>query len=673
MGHALNAPDAIDPATTLVPNEHLRLSGMPPVPRSLAERIGRYTAFAPVDVVEWHPARRALLVARRHGSTTQLHRLDGPMGPLERLTDGSDPVREAGFEPTRGDLLVFARDSGGDEAAQLYALDAVDGRTTRLTDPSKKHGEAAWNHAGNAIAFGSTALDRTAGGREHVDTELSIVDPHDPSTIRRVAVLPGGGWQSFAWSPDDRTIYALDYRSVTDSAIWTIDVASGDRTRLLPKADRVGAVSYAELHVTRDGRGLVFTSDDDSEFRRLTTMDLATGECRTLTAGIDWDVVSVALQDGPADASSVDLAAIVVNVDGRHALRVFDLATGREHPLPALPDAARAGSVAHVRFARTGTSEIAFTVNSAKSPGDVYSIDLLGGGPAEQWTRNDVEGIDATGWREADLIRWPSFDGRTISGLINRPPARFAGPRPVMIHIHGGPESQATIGFLGINRHFVDDLGIAYIQPNVRGSAGYGKTFISLDDREKREDSVADIGALFDWIATQPDLDASRVLVAGRSYGGYMSLAVATHHAHRLVASIAIVGISHFTTFLERTESYRRDLRRVEYGDERDPAMRAFFDRISPLSNADRIRKPLFVVAGRNDPRVPYQESEQIVAKVRANGVPVWHLVADDEGHVFQKKPNIDYVACAQALFVERWLLDADRSEAATASPAPAP
>ncbi len=260
-------------------------------------------------------------------------------------------------------------------------------------------------------------------------------------------------------------------------------------------------------------------------------------------------------------------------------------------------------------------------------------------------------------WREAGIVRWTSFDGRTISGLISRPPARFTGRRPVLVHIHGGPESQAIVGFLGVNNLFVDELGIAYLQPNVRGSSGYGRTFVSLDDREKREDAVRDIGALFDWIAAQPDLDASRVLVAGRSYGGYMSLAVATTYAERLVASIAIVGISHFTTFLERTESYRRDLRRVEYGDERDPAMRAFFDRISPLANADRIAKPLLVVAGRNDPRVPFQESEQIVAKVRANGVPVWHLVADDEGHVFQKKPNIDDVACVQALFVERWLL----------------
>ena len=254
-------------------------------------------------------------------------------------------------------------------------------------------------------------------------------------------------------------------------------------------------------------------------------------------------------------------------------------------------------------------------------------------------------------------MQWKSFDGRAISGLLSRPPARFTGRRPVLVNIHGGPEGQATIGFLGRNNYLVDQLGIAILQPNVRGSTGYGKTFLELDDGLKREDSVRDIGALLDWIGTQPDLDPTRVMVAGGSYGGYMSLAVATTYPDRIAGSIDVVGISNFTSFLQRTETYRRDLRRVEYGDERDPAMAAFFARISPLSNAEKIRKPLFVVAGQNDPRVPYQEGEQIVAKVRANGVPVWYLVADNEGHGFARKPNADFQFYAQVLFIQRYLL----------------
>ena len=641
---------------TLEPNEHLRCAGIPPIPRTLADRIERYTAFAPVDVVAWHPTLRALLVARRHGATTQLHLLNEPMGPFDPLTDAADPVFEASFRPHDGACLVFSRDRGGDEAAQLYRHDMAHRRTTLLTDPSKKHGAAVWNHAGTAVCFTSLSLDRHGALSEAgVVTELSTLDPRDPTTRRTIARLEGGGWQDLQWSPDDRTIYAIEYRSVIDGTIRAIDVASGALTRVLP-TDDTRKIAYAHVHPTRDGRRLVYASDETGEFRQLTVADLASGERRVLTAHLPWDVVAIELQGG-SHRDAAELACAIVDVGGRFEAHVFDLDSGREIALPTLPAAARSGSITRVRFGSVDCDEIAFVVNSARSPGDVWSLRLHASEEAVRWTEARVDGIDTDGYREAEIIDWTSFDGLRINGLLNRPPSRFDGKRPVLIHIHGGPESQATIGFLGQNNHFVDDLGIAYLQPNVRGSTGYGKTFVTLDDGVKREDPVRDIDALLDWIATQPDLDADRVLVAGRSYGGFMSLAVATMCADRIVAAIDIVGISDFTSFLERTETYRRDLRRVEYGDERDPAVRAFFQRISPLANADRIQKPLLVVTGFNDPRVPWQEGEQIVAKVRANGVPVWSIVADDEGHVFRQKPNIDFVFYAQVMFVQRFLL----------------
>ena len=658
-------PDPATVADTVAPHDRLRVSGMPPIPRALADRTARYGGFGPVDVVAWHPRQRTLLVARRDRSTMQLHLLDGPGAASRSVTDFDDPVVQAAFEPRDGRYLVYAKDQGGDEAAQLYRHDLADGTVTPLTDARRKHGMAVWNRAGDAIAFESLPLDRHESGGAALVTLLHVLDPRSADSLRTVARLPGGGWHTWRWSHDDRALFGLQVRSVTDSAIWRIDVATGERSRMLPSpaadAPTVRSTSYAELAVTRDGRRLVFTSDEGGEFRRLTTMDLATGERRCLTPDVPWDVVSLTMQGWAAEATGGERVAVVVDVAGRHTLQVFDVDTGERIALPGLPAAARAGGVTRVRFAQAGArDEIAFTVASARSPGDVYTLRLGATAEAEQWTRATVEGLDASAWREAEIVTWPSFDGLEVSGLLTRPPASFAGRRPVLIHIHGGPESQATIGFLGVNNYFVDELGIAYLQPNVRGSTGYGRTFVSLDDGLRREDAVRDIGALLDWIATQPDLDASRVLVAGRSYGGFMSLAVAAAYAERIVASIAIVGISHFTTFLERTETYRRDLRRIEYGDERDPAIRAFFDRISPLANADRIRKPLFVVAGRNDPRVPYEEGERMVAKVRDNGIPVWHLVADDEGHVFTRKANTDFVFQAQALFVQRHLVDRD-------------
>jgi len=296
------------------------------------------------------------------------------------------------------------------------------------------------------------------------------------------------------------------------------------------------------------------------------------------------------------------------------------------------------------------------TIASAQSPGDAYAIDVRDN-KVTRWTESKVAGLDATQFRSAERIEWKSFDGRPIGGFIVRPPAKFAGKRPVLISIHGGPEAQARPGFMGRWNYFVDVMGVALIEPNVRGSTGYGKTFTTLDNGMKREDSVKDIGALLDWIRTQPDLDADRVLVEGGSYGGYMVLGVATNFPDRIAGAIDIVGVANFVSFLENTESYRRDLRRVEYGDERDPAMRAFLTKISPANNADRIRKPLLVVQGRNDPRVPYTEAEQIVAAARKNGVPVWYLLADNEGHGFARKANADFLFYTMIAFIEARLL----------------
>jgi dipeptidyl aminopeptidase/acylaminoacyl peptidase len=228
----------------------------------------------------------------------------------------------------------------------------------------------------------------------------------------------------------------------------------------------------------------------------------------------------------------------------------------------------------------------------------------------------------------------------------------------VIVDIHGGPEGQFRPGFLARNNYLTSELGIAVIYPNVRGSTGYGKTFVTLDNGFLREDSYKDINALFDWIATQLDLDSSRIMVTGGSYGGFMTLAIATNYNDRIRCAVDIVGPSNLVTFLENTSNYRRDLRRVEYGDERDPKMRAFLERIAPANNAHKISKPLFVIQGKNDPRVPYTEAEQMVAVVRKQGTPVWFLMANDEGHGFAKKTNVDFQFYSTILFIQKYLLD---------------
>jgi dipeptidyl aminopeptidase/acylaminoacyl peptidase len=304
---------------------------------------------------------------------------------------------------------------------------------------------------------------------------------------------------------------------------------------------------------------------------------------------------------------------------------------------------------------------LAFTLVSARSPSDVYSL-TPATGLVERWTRSETGGLNAGTFAEPELVRWDSA-GLSLSGFLSRPDAaKFPGPRPVIIVIHGGPEGQARPGFLGQSNYYLNELGVALLYPNVRGSNGYGKTFLDLDNGFRREDTYKDIGALLDWIAGQPDLDAGKVMVSGGSYGGHMTLAVATLYSDKIACSVDIVGMSNLVTFLENTEGYRRDLRRVEYGDERDPEMRAFLNHIAPLTNAQQIRKPLFVIQGKNDPRVPASEALQVTETVRQNGTPVWFLMADDEGHGFAKKKNIEFQFFATVQFVQTYLLGAKRN-----------
>ena len=466
-----------------------------------------------------------------------------------------------------------------------------------------------------------------------------------PASRQRVAELPGGGWAVGGVSWDDTRIALTRYLSANESEVWLLDLASGQRQRLLPAAGERPATHWAAVW-KRDDSGFFVLSDRAGEFRELMFFRLADGKLTRITRRIPWDVEDVKLDAGGK------LLAVNIDVEGRKEIRFFDADAFDELPTPRLPE----GRVDTIAF-HPRLPGLAVTLDDSRSPDTVVVVDPATAATQRWSTPLAPAGVDPRSFGTQRIVSWPSFDGRAISAIVNTPPARFRGPRPVLVDIHGGPEGQAEFGFIGRYNYFVEELGITVIRPNVRGSSGFGKTFLSLDDGMKREDAVRDIGALLDWIRSQPDLDASRVLVSGGSYGGYMSLAVATHYADRIAGAIDVVGISNFVSFLQNTESYRRDLRRVEYGDERDPAMREFLTRISPLSNAGRITKPLFVVQGRNDPRVPYTESEQIVARARANGTRVWYLRAENEGHGFARKENADFQFFAMVMFMRETLL----------------
>jgi dipeptidyl aminopeptidase/acylaminoacyl peptidase len=636
----------------LVPPAAMRVEGVPPLSQALLAPIQRYSQVVGHGVVDWHPLQREMLVTHRlpGSSTTQLFRLRSPMGKLEQLTDAADPVNNGRWEPQRGRYIVFTRGTGGDEVFQLFRLDPESRATTQLTPAGQRHSFAAWLPSSGQVVYTSVPLDRTAadGTRAEVSTLVSLVDPMKPDQRRVIAELPGGGWFGIEVSPDESRAVMTRYISATRSEVWTLRLADGQRQQLLPAAGETLTASHFAAGWAVDGRSVLVVSDRASEFRELMRLNLATpapAGLTRLTAHIPWDVADGDLQPGSG------LLALTANVDGRDELRLLDAITGAERSLPAgtrLP----AGSVGSLRT-HDATGEIAMVVSSAQGPAQVQSLNPKTG-QVQAWTEPvKPANLDLASLPEPEIVRWKSFDGRTVSGVLYLPPARFTGRRPVYMSVHGGPEAQSKLGWKGRLNYLTQEMGIAVLEPNVRGSSGYGKTFLNLDNGVLREDSVKDMGTAIDWMATHPRLDARRVVVGGGSYGGYMALAASVRLADRIQGAAATVGISNFVTFLERTESYRRDLRRVEYGDERDPAMRAFLESISPLNLTEKISKPLLVAQGKNDPRVPWTESEQIVRKLQASGTPVWYLLADNEGHGFARRENADFYFATLVKFLE--------------------
>jgi len=621
----------------VAPNENLVAEGIPKIPASLAEGVDRYNNFRGAVLDSWDPVKREMLISTRFADTSQVHVVKMPAGARTQLTFYADRVTGAHYSPTKNDSFVFSKDVGGGEFFQLYRYDIASGDATLLTDGKSRNTDPIWSRAGDRLVYGST---RRTGN----DVDLWEIEPANPKSDHLLAQLQGGGWQPLDWSPDGSRILAVEDISANESYLWIVDARSGDKTLITPKGGAV-KVAYNNGRFSKDGKGIYVTTDKDSEFQRLAYVDLATKEHTYLTGDIPWDVEEFDLSD---DGKTI---AFVANEDGFGVLHLLDTKTRKEKSVPSLPK----GIVSGVSWHKNNR-DLGFNIASARSSSDVFSLDVQTG-KVERWTSSETGGLNTSNFPEPELIHWKSWDGRTISGFLYRPASKFTGKRPVIINIHGGPEGQFRPGFPGRWDYYMNELGVAMIAPNVRGSTGYGKTFLALDNGFLREGSYRDVNTLIDWIQTQHELDSGRVLVTGGSYGGFMTLAVATNYNDRICCAVDVVGPSNLVTFLEHTSGYRQDLRRVEYGDERDPKMREFLESIAPYNKAKNITKPLFVIAGKNDPRVPVSESEQMANIVRQNGTPVWWLMATDEGHGFAKKKNQDYQFYATVMFVKDYLL----------------
>lgn len=635
----------------------LVLENIPPIPADISDTLFQYQQARSASFAGWLPGGQGVLISTRFGQTSQVHRVREPLGDRQQITFFAEPISNIAPSPDpEQPVFLFSKDEGGNELYQLYLQDVNSGKQRRLTDGSARNTAPLWSTQGDRFAYSTTL-------RNGQDTDIYVYDMRSGDS--HPVLERSGMWYALDWSPDDNRLLVLRFVSRSESYPYVLDLNSG---ALLPFRPSSGNVSFGSARFARNGKGIYYTSDEDSEYRQLRFHDFATGESKRLSGDIAWDVSGFALsRDGR-------YVAFVVNADGTSQIHVRALRDGRALAVPKLP----MGVISGLHFSEDGW-RIGFTLNSPRSPGDVYSF-RVAETRLTRWTHSEVGGLDTSRFVEPKLIRYPTFDDdeqglrRTIPALYYKPAGKTPeGGYPVLVLMHGGPESQSRPTFNSALQYWVRELGIAVIAPNVRGSTGYGKTFEKLDNGRLREDSIRDVGALLDWISWQDELDARRVGIIGGSYGGYAVLASMIHYGERLRAGIDTVGVSNFVTFLENTKDYRRDLRREEYGDERDADMRAFLELISPTRRAAEIKRPLFIAQGANDPRVPQSEADQMVRTIRQTGGndQVWYFLARDEGHGFKKKTNRDLYTNAVALFLREHLLPIPPEEPEVGVPQP--
>jgi len=627
-------------------NGNIVMEDVPAIPPEIVSDLNRYQNVRSAGFRAWTEEGDGIFVTTRFGDVSQIHHVGHPGGARTQLTFFDEPTGGVSRQP-EGSKMIFTMDAGGSEFSQVFLMDpAGSDDALMLTDGESRNGAVVWDRRGEWIAYQSTR-------RNGASNDVWMMDVNNPETAKMVLESPDGTW----WGPSDfsannEKLLITNYVGNADSRIHLLDLKTGELRMVAGDPENPGANS--PFSFDREGNGFFYVTDVNGEFKQLAWKSLEEGaEPVFITADIPWHI------EGGAISDDRTRGAFTVNNNGFSQLYLLDLASYEYKAVDSIPT----GLIGGMEFSPDG-DQLGMTLNTSQTPSDSFVLDLGDGaleyGELTRWTYSELGRLDTDTFILPELITFPTFDSGSggpdsIPAWLYKPEG--AGPHPVIISIHGGPESQSRPGFSSTYQMWIQKLGAAVIQPNVRGSDGYGKHYMSLDNGFKREDSVKDIGALLDWIATQPDLDENRVAVFGGSYGGYMVLASAVHYSDRLKAAVDIVGISNFVTFLENTQDYRRDLRRAEYGDERDPAMRAHLEAISPLNSVEKIRVPMFVVQGQNDPRVPVTEAEQIVAALREQGQPVWYMNALNEGHGYRKKENRDIYGQATMMFFQEYLV----------------
>ena len=618
---------------------NLVLENIPVIPATLKQRMEQYNNVRSAEFQDWDPHSTGMLITTRFGNTTQIHHVAQPGASRKQITFFREPVYFARYcADTARQCFLFLKDTGGDENYQIFCYDIPSGTYTLLSDGIAKHGALSCSNTSDRFAYNSTK-------RNGKDFDIYISSVSNPA--KQECIVKGEGlWAPGNWSHNDKYIIVENYISSTEAYVYIYDIVKKKR---IPINNKKKNIAYGGIVWAPENKGLFLATTDNSEFLSLQYYDIKKKKMTLLTKDLLWNVIDHSIS---RDGKQV---AFVTNEHGLSNLYVLNTETMLYTKMKGVPK----GRIYGLSY-KADCSQLSLVINAPNFPADIYSLSVKDT-VLTQWTDSEVGGLNTNEFVVPEVIYYETFDTvdnkpRKIPALLYKP-KKGKGPFPVLINIHGGPESQFWPTFKSPIQYYANELGIAVVAPNVRGSAGYGNSYMELDNGYKREDAVKDIGSLLKWIKKQPDLDKNRIGVFGGSYGGYMSLASMVHYNDQLACAIDMYGISNFVSFLENTKEYRRDLRRVEYGDERDSTMRTYLESVSPVNHCRKITRPLFILQGANDPRVPQSESEKMVSEIRKNNKDVWYLLAKDEGHGFGKKENKDFIENAIALFLQKYLL----------------
>jgi len=615
-----------------VENDEFLFDEVPATTGEVAARVDAYLSGRTAGVLGWSNSGQ-LLIGTSFGETQQLHLVAAPGGERRQLSFSRDPCIEGAFSPDpAGADLVYLQDHDGDGKYQIFYRRGTDPTARRLTDGTSVNRAVLWSNAGHELAFATTARDGKS-------VDIDIVAPQTGALPHLVVSGEGGAWYPLDWSPDDGQLLALERVSRRESRLFLVDLDTGKKREI-----DAGPAAVSAARFSRDGQGAYLISDLDSEFSELRFVNFFTGQKSVVSGHAPGDVETFALsRDG-------HYLAFVSDEGGVDRLDVLDLRAHQDLAVPPMPTP---GLIRDLRFDGDG-KRLAFTYEAVTHPADAYVFDTASK-RIEQWTHSEAGAVDTAKFVLPRLIRFPGFErenprDREVPAYVYEPTG--GGSHPVLILFDGGSDRRFRPRFDPWIQYVVSELGFAVVAPNLRGSSGYGKAFAASGDGRGRDDAIKDIGAMLVWLRGQSEFDAQRIAVAGEGYGGYLALAALVNYGDRLRGGIDVGGISDFVAWLGSAPAPRQDQLRREFGDERDPDVRSFLRRISPLSGADRIAKPLLIIQGGNDAEVPAEQSQDMVNRLRSRGADVGYLLIKKSGRGLTTRRDREIASAAEALFL---------------------